>query len=210
MTAFLPRLQYRANLSGTSIDPKTLERLGVYFELLSRWNRRLNLSGFDLDALSDSAIDRIFVEPVFGAGLCSGVDSLLDLGSGGGSPALPMILALKPSRAVLIEAKERKCVFLREAIRSLGVETSVQVERSRFEALSGRAEYQESFDLVTSRAVRLGNAELEKVSAFVSRSGSLCVFVGEVDVPETPSLMVQRTIELPAPLRGRIQLLGRR
>ena len=44
---------------------------------------------------------------------------MLDIGSGGGSPAIPLVLTLSRLRLVMVESKTRKSVFLREAIRAL-------------------------------------------------------------------------------------------
>ena len=57
---------------------------------------------------------------------------VVDLGSGGGSPAIPLKIARQALKLTMIESKERKSMFLREAIRTLGLADS-SVENDRFE-----------------------------------------------------------------------------
>ena len=45
---------------------------------------------------------------------------MIDIGSGGGSPAIPLALAVPGLRLLMVESKTRKSVFLREAVRALG------------------------------------------------------------------------------------------
>src|SRR5260221_13458718 len=59
---------------------------------------------------------------------------LMDLGTGGGSPAIPLALALEARRLVMVESKSRKAAFLREAVRA--VELDAIVESDRFEAVA--------------------------------------------------------------------------
>lgn len=205
---FRARLLSRVTAVGLPLENRALEALTTYFGLLSHWNRRLNLSGFDLDRLQDHAIDRLFVEPLFAAAQLASPESFIDIGSGGGSPAIPMMVVLRPARAVLVEIRERKCVFLQEALRVLGLLGTARVERSRFESTA--VAFPESFDLATSRAVRLGPSELHSVGSLVRPGGTVCVFGGNDALPQTPSLQPDRTILLPDPLRGTIQLLRRR
>jgi len=207
---FRVRLLTRATAVGIPLGGEVRDGLAVYFSLLARWNRRLNLSGFDLDRLPDDAIDRLFVEPIFAASRLETAESLVDIGSGGGSPAIPMVLVLRPERAVLVEARHRKCVFLREALHELGLSHTVRVERGRFEAVAEMAPYRESFSLATSRAVRLGPEELHSLSSLIRPGGMVCVLGGQELLPQTASLQPERTIALPDPLRGKIQLLRKR
>ena len=131
--AFRTRLARRASRAGLSLSPGLSEKLIAYYELLERWNRKINLTALDEP---DNAIDRLLLEPVVAARYLplsrSGI-SLMDVGAGGGSPALPMTMAApQPVDLTMVEAKVRKSAFLREAIRHLGL-TGARVENARFE-----------------------------------------------------------------------------
>ena len=145
----------------------------AYFELLSRWNRKINLTALDDP---DRATDRLLLEPLVAARhLPAGPVSLMDVGSGGGSPAIPLKLAAPAIRLTMVEVKARKSAFLREAVRTLGLENAT-VETSRYEELLARPELHEGFDVLTIRAVRIEPKVLHTLQAFLRPSGSLFLF----------------------------------
>lgn len=161
---------------GAKISPELAHRLYTYFELLRRWNRRMNLTGFDLDQPTDASLHRLFVEPlVVASALHGNAGALMDLGSGGGSPAIPMLMALGSTSAVLVESRARKCTFLREVARNLALD-HVRVMQARVEALAGHPELVRRFAFVTVRAVDVTPVLLEIVANLLSPGGRLVWF----------------------------------
>lgn len=187
------------------------EQLAVYYELLERWNRKINLTSLDDP---DAAIDRLLLEPVIAARhLPQGSINLIDVGSGGGSPALPLTLA-GGARVCLtmVEAKARKSAFLREAVRQLEL-SAATVENSRYEDLLARPELHEQFDVMSVRAVRVESKLLMSLQAFIKPRGSLLLFRGPSGRDE-PSLMPplewHATVPLVESLRSRLSLVTKR
>ncbi len=186
---FLAVLERRAAVTGLVISGELGDRLAVYFHTLALWNRKMNLTGFSLDSPTEAAIDRIFLEPLLAArAVQRPVEAMLDIGSGGGSPAIPMSLALFPNRTVLVEARVRKAIFLREVARALGLSEHLEVLNTRFEEPASSAQFLGKFDLVTVRAVRIGPKELPVIASFLKPGGQLVLFtVGDGNrVPRTP------------------------
>lgn len=156
-----------------------LSNLAAYVELLAKWNRKINLTALPVDPLSDDAVDRLIVEPVLAARRVEPGDRLvLDVGSGGGSPAIPFMLASQGVRLIMVEVKVRKCAFLREVLRQLALEQG-SVENCRLEELLSRAELHESADIVTVRAVRPDRKLLNAMQAFLRPGGRLFMFGAE-------------------------------
>src|SRR4029078_1284411 len=102
--------------------------------------------------------------------------SWIDLGSGGGSPAIPLRLVRRQGFARLGEARERKGACLREAVRTLEL-GHTRVDSVRFEAMT--VEF--PVDLLTVRAVRLGAPLLQQFSTWLRPGGTLMCFGGEAD-----------------------------
>ena len=147
------RLQDRAAAVGLDLDARSVERLLAYFELLRRWNRRLNLTGLTVEHGSDESIDRLLIEPVLARRLAGTVENVIDVGSGGGSPIIPFALGLVPSPMLtLVESRSKKSTFLREALREAGLDG--RVVTGRFEELAVRAEEAGAYSALTIRAVR--------------------------------------------------------
>jgi 16S rRNA (guanine527-N7)-methyltransferase len=173
---FQDRLARRARRAGVSISPTVAVKLEAYFKLLSAWNTKMNLTGLDLAEQSPAAIDRLLVEPLVASKhVTSPVTRMIDIGSGGGSPAIPLALALSSPHLMLVEAKARKSVFLREALRALEM-SEAEVVTSRFEELLARPPLHEAHELLTLRAVRVEGAILMNLQAFVRPGGELFLF----------------------------------
>lgn len=168
----------RLERSGASVDASVVDALEQYFALLARWNPKVNLTALPLNPPTDETFDRLFVEPVVAARHIESPNSptppvrWVDLGSGGGSPAIPVKI-VRPSWALtMVEAKERKASFLREAVRALRLQAA-DVANIRFEDMDGERAVA---DLVTVRAVKLDNTFAVAVRKLVKEGGMLAVF----------------------------------
>ena len=210
---FQDRLARRARRAGAALPPQLAAKLEEYYHLLSIWNRKINLTGMDLSEPSPEAVDRLFIEPVVAARhVPINADQLIDIGSGGGSPAIPFALAIPSVRLRMVESKTRKSVFLREAVRVLDM-SGADVVTARFETLLARPELHESHDLLTIRAVRIEARTLMSLQAFVRPGGHVFLFrSGGGDAPDalTPPLEWLATYPLVAPLRSRLIVLHKR
>ena len=187
---FRDRLKRRAKSAGATLDAPLIENLETYYQLLTKWNAKINLTAFRLTPEGDdNAIDRLLIEPVVAARyIPENARTLLDAGSGGGSPAIPLKLASSTKISLrMVEVKTRKAVFLREAVRALNLKDA-EVETSRFEELLPRAELHEALDLVSIRAVRIELRTLNTLQAFLRPGGKLLLFRGasKSDLEDSP------------------------
>jgi 16S rRNA (guanine527-N7)-methyltransferase len=172
---FSARLIRRARRAHVELSPGLIPPLEEYFRLLGRWNAKINLTALPLQPTTDEAFDRLFIEPLRATSLIpDGSRRWFDLGSGGGSPAIPMKLARPHLTLVLVESKARKAAFLRETIRALKL-PEAEVANCRFEELA--APTQEA-DLVTVRAVRPDSVLLGTAARLIRAGGRLLLFGG--------------------------------
>ncbi len=211
---FQDRLLRRAKRAGLTIPPATALRLETYFRLLETWNRKINLTGFNLAEPTPDTLDRLLIQPLVAARhVPAGATRMLDIGSGGGSPAIPIALAVPSIRLLMVESKTRKSVFLREAVRAVALE-GAEVAASRYEELLARPELHETHDLVTMRAVRVEPRLLSNLQAFIKPGGVLLLFRGTTaaDPSETvpPPLAWSATFPLLESLRSRLVVLEKR
>src|SRR5581483_1756262 len=176
------RIANRASHFGKPLDTDLLAHLAGYFELLKVWNQRVSLTSLPIASDGDEAIDRLILEPLAAARyLPTQAGTLLDVGSGGGSPAIPLKLARADIELTMVESREKKAAFLREVVRSLGLRGTT-VLGSRLEQVAPSA----SFDAVSIRAVRIDSGLLECVSQFVRPGGASLLFQAAADVPNHP------------------------
>jgi 16S rRNA (guanine527-N7)-methyltransferase len=177
---FRARLTRRAAGAAVALSQPLTASLSAYYDLLQRWNRTINLTALTTE---DEAIDRLLLEPLLAARhLPSPPLRLLDIGSGGGSPAIPIKLAVPSLALTMVEGRSRKAAFLREAIRILQL-SDTAVEASRLEEISDRREWQSAWDAVSSRGVRIGQAELAIVSRLLRPGGLLILFLPTTAFP---------------------------
>ena len=189
----IARLCRRARLD---VPSDVVDRLCTYVELLSRWNQRMNLTALDD---RERGLVRLLLEPLVAAEhLPSESGRLIDIGSGGGSPAIPLRLAAPRFALCMVESKARKSAFLREACRQLDI-GEAWVETARYESLLTRPDLHEDFDVVTVRAVRTDAAMLRGVQAFLKPGGRVLLFRGAGDdsLPDVhPPLMAREAVDL--------------
>jgi 16S rRNA (guanine527-N7)-methyltransferase len=208
---FRDRLRRRAKRAAISLDSTLEDYLERYYTLLTKWNSKINLTSRLERKGEDEAIDRLLMEPLVAAQhVAPDMSRAIDIGSGGGSPAIPLLLAVPRLHMRMVESKTRKAVFLREAVRALGLGRA-DVETSRFEELLTRPELHEGLDLVTLRAVRVEPRTLLSLQAFLRPGGQLFLFRGPggTDISDslTPPLSWLATYPLVNALRSRLVIL---
>ena len=136
------------------LDRAQRDAIAGHVRLLLAWNEHINLSGLRsveqiarghvLDALlAVSALREI----------CGDKPSLLDLGSGGGFPGLPLAVALPAGRAALVDSIGKKAAFLRVVADAVKDVVQVDVLAERAEDLADEPDQREAWDVVTARAV---------------------------------------------------------
>ena len=126
--------------------------LADHVRLLLAWTSAINLTA----VREPSAVARLHVvdslvavEPL----RVAGATSLLDLGSGGGFPGLPLAVALPESSVLLVDAIAKKVRFLDAAIGVTGTIGRVAARAARAEELAHDPAHRERWDAVTARAV---------------------------------------------------------
>jgi len=200
------RVERRLRRAGLEVTSGAVDQLVEYLLLLERWNARMNLTALDRP---DDAVDRLLVEPILAAReIAPGTRALIDIGSGGGSPAIPLKVARPDLVLTMVEAKTRKSVFLREVIRQLEL-PACQVETVRFEQLLTRPPFLEAMDVLSIRAVRVEVPELRTLQAFLKSGGQMLWFLsGNQPVPMVPPPLVFESEQpLIEALRSRLVVL---
>lgn len=184
-----------------TVPPHAAVRLVAYFDLLFRWNAKINLTAL---TETDAAIDRLLLEPLAAALELPHHLDLIDLGSGGGSPAIPLALALEARRLVMVESKTRKAAFLREAARAVGL--NAVIESERFESVAERGDYRGLMTAVSIRAVRVDRSTLAVARTFLKPGGKMALFSASPALPDLPDEL-QAVKIAPLPGSGHLVLL---
>lgn len=165
----------------TACDDAQLAALLSYAESLLRWNARINLTAArSMDVL----VAEHFIDAFALARKLEQPARVIDVGSGGGLPAIPLAV-LRPSlSATLVEPIAKKAAFLRTAIRELGLGDRASVHVGRGEAIA--KETPRAFDVAISRAT-LAPARWLPLGAKLVRPGGRVFALTTADaLPEQP------------------------
>lgn len=121
------------------------ESLALYIELLKSWNEKINLvSRKDIDELEEKHI--LHALAVFKTGEIKPGFKVLDVGTGGGLPGIPLAIALPDSYFVLVDSIGKKITATQDMVNQLGLKNVVCLNQ-RVESIN------DNFDIITGRAV---------------------------------------------------------
>ena len=188
----------------TPLEADSANRFAEYLALLLRWNGRVNLTAIRDE---EGILSRHFVESIACArALPAGIGTLLDFGSGGGFPGIPIALSRPEIAVTLAESQGKKAAFLQEAVRVLGLSAKVHAQRAELLGMQ--------FDCVTLRAVdRMGEA-VSAASLLVTPGGWLAPMTTAADLERLQAAAgTEFTWHEPLGLPGgesRILVLGQR
>lgn len=196
---FRKKLAVRAAAARVVVSSAEMRQLESYFTLLKRWSARMNLTALPLEGPPDHAVDRLFIEPLAAARYVSKSPLIwIDVGSGGGSPAIPLKVLRPQAKLTMVESKGRKAAFLREAARALELRAT-DVQSVRFEALPNTGAVA---DMITLRAVRADDELLALCRNALRADGELLLFhsapVSSESIPGFKRLRNVQLTEAPA------------
>jgi len=186
------------------LDFETTAKFSVYLSLFVRWNTRINLSSVRNE---EGILSRHIVESIAVARtLPPPIATLLDFGSGGGLPGIPIALCRPQIAVTLAESNGKKAAFLQEAVRVLG--TPAKVHADRAEVL------RTVFDSVILRAVERMPQAVAAAVKLVAPDGWLALMTTDERLAELQAAAGKRYLwEPPIRLPGsdsRILALGRK
>ena len=156
-------------------NEEMLEKLNVYYETLIYWNAKINITAITKkeDVYLKHFYDSLTITKIIDL---NNVDSLLDVGSGGGFPGIVLKIFYPHLKLDIIDANNKKILFLEKLVKELNLK-DVNLIHSRAEeyALNNYDKY----DLVTARAVANLNILLELCLPFVKKGGFFVPLKGE-------------------------------
>ena len=165
--------------------------LDFYKSELLKWTAKVNLIGPE----AKEHLDEHIAEAVAAAEILRPRGQVLDFGSGGGLPAIPMAIVSPEARFHLVEADQKKWAFLKHIVRESGL--SCQVYGDRLSRLLPRLPADLRFSLVISRAV--GNPEewVPSLKEHLEDGARIALFQGTPDAPAIAGFESEAAVPLP-------------
>lgn len=159
------------------VSKSQAEKFKKYYELLLEYNSKFNLTAItdEKEVYIKHFIDSILVVDKF---ITSKNLSMIDVGSGGGFPAIPIKIMREDIFLTLLEATGKKCEFLKAVISELDLK-NVRVVNDRAELLAKNSDFREKFSICTARAVARLNSLCEYCMPFVEVGGTFVSYKGD-------------------------------
>ena len=156
------------------LNGRLKERFDTFKNLLLEYNNKFNLT-----AITDEKDIYIkhFLDCVAGDMFFDENVSVVEIGSGGGFPSIPLKLLREDLTFTLVESTGKKCEYLKVVVDKLKLDC-VQVVNARAEELARDKNYREKFDVCTARAVARLNTLAEYCLPFVKVGGSFIAYKG--------------------------------
>jgi len=173
----------------------TDERLDLYKRLLLAWNEKINLIGPEARENLDAHIE----EALSAASILEPRGNVLDFGSGGGLPAIPMAIASPEAVFHLVESDQKKSAFLKRAVRECRL--NAVVHGDRLARVLTRFPPSLRFSLVTSRAVGKPHEWLPLLAPWMADDGRVALFQGPAEAPSIASFRAGQSFPL---MRGHL------
>jgi 16S rRNA (guanine527-N7)-methyltransferase len=168
-------LMAEAGRVGVTLEGCAVDAFGRYLALLQAWNRKINLTAIRQPR---DVVQKHFVDSLATVPLLPEAGRLIDVGSGGGFPGIPIAIARPALEVTLLEATGKKAAFLRAAVHGLSL--ACRVLESRVERVAGEEEGE--FDVAVSRATFTPASWLEWGRRLVRNGGTVVAMTGR----ETP------------------------
>ncbi len=164
---------------GLSSTPEQLKKQARYLDLLLEANKNINLTGIKEPK---AAVIKHTLDSLSASSAIEGV-KIIDIGSGGGTPGIPLAIALPEKKFYLIEATQKKASFLNEAIRALKLD-NVEIICERGESVTNL-----SADTVISRAFGTINYLVTTSRHMVPKGGLFLAMKGKINPDEIRGLI---------------------
>jgi 16S rRNA (guanine527-N7)-methyltransferase len=149
-------------------------KLCSYSALISKWKDRYSIMGGDEDERW-----RLIGESLLAVDLIKG-GYLIDIGSGGGMPAIPICLAVNYRKIVFVEPNERKAYILSEIVEELEIK-DIEICLGQVENFSKKRK----FDIITMRGIPLIRRLLKVIIELLINDGTTILFTHKIGSKET-------------------------
>jgi len=144
-------LNEACNNEGIEFNEEKYSKFIKYKEMIKEWNEKINLTAIVED---DEIIKKHFIDSikVFKFEKLKNGRKVIDIGTGGGFPGIPMKIVNPSTEVVLLDSLNKRINFLNEVIKDLEL-NNIRTIHGRAEDFARESRYREKFDVATSRAV---------------------------------------------------------
>ncbi len=163
-------------ISSLLYEGESGEKFSRFYALLEEWNNKFNITGI---RGREECYRKNFLDSILGCELFPEGARCAEVGSGGGFPSVPLMIVRPDLTFTLIESVNKKCSFLRAAIKELSLPAEVVCGRA--EELGKDKNFRERYDVCCARAVARLNTLAEYCVPLVKKGGAFIAYKGEAE-----------------------------
>ena len=173
-----------AKAFGLALDQKQVSRFAAHASELIKWNKKFNLT--TITDPRDMALKH-YLDSIVPANRIPPFSALLDIGSGGGFPGIPLKIVCPSIELTLIDGSRKKISFLKHALRSLQI-NDVEARQTRSEQLVDHPDFVSAFDVIACRALSSLGAFVQMALPLLAEEGIIIAWRGNVSQSEIDAL----------------------
>ena len=159
---------------GIVLSENQVEKLEKFKNLLIFYNSKFNLTSIKEEK---EIYIKHFLDSIYGEKYFTKNANVIEIGSGGGFPSIPLMIYRDDLKFTLVESTGKKCEYLKTVIKELNL--NCEVINARAEDLGKDIKYREKFDFVTARAVARLNTLCEYCVPFIKKGGFFIAYKGD-------------------------------
>lgn len=157
------------------LSAKQLDRFETYYEMLTDWNTRVNLTAI---TEKDEVAKKHFYDSLLSAPLLPEGARCIDVGTGAGFPGVALLIARPDLEMTLLDSLQKRLTFLEALLDKLGL--SATLVHARAEDAGRDKAHREQYDVALSRAVSLLPVLMELTVPLVKAGGTSIAYKGDV------------------------------
>ena len=173
-----------ARAFGLVLDQRQVSGFAAHASELIKWNKKFNLT--TITDPRDMALKH-YLDSIAPAKRIPAFSTLLDIGSGGGFPGIPLKIICPSLKLTLIDGSRKKINFLKHTLRSLDF-NDVEALQVRAEHLVGNHDFVSAFDVITGRALSSLDAFVKTALPLLADEGLIIAWRGKVEQSEIDAL----------------------
>ena len=165
------------------IDRKITDQFSIHATELIKWNRKINLT-----TITDPVEVAVkhFLDSIISVRVMPEYGRLLDIGSGGGFPGIPIKIMIPSLSVTLIDASRKKVSFLKHVIRNVKL-TNIDAHHVRAEDLVNKRTLENRFDIVVCRALSSLDKIVSQALPLLAKDGIIIAMKGKLTESELES-----------------------
>ena len=164
---------------------KMITQFELYMDEILAWNEKINLTAI---TDRDEFISKHFVDSLLAEPMLREAETIIDVGTGGGFPGVPLAIIFPEKKFVLMDSLKKRLKVIDEVCEKTGI-ANVTTVHGRAEELARSKEHREKYDICVSRAVANMSTLSEYCIPFVKKGGYFLAYKGPNSADEVNDAM---------------------